>query len=113
MNPEPLFEWREVALEFAGFVASFLATGAVGFRFFVERGRGAATHSNASDEARVYSNALRTAALLGLIGASFLVVRLYQRLPGMAERAQTDVAGLLRTNMMTASQVALLVIGVV
>lgn len=113
MNPEPLFEWREVLLEFTGFVASFLATGSVGFRFFVERGRGAATHSNASDEARVYSDALRRAALLGLLGATASAVMLYQRLPESAARAHTDVAGLLRTNMMTASQVALLLAGLV
>lgn len=113
MNPEPLFEWREVILEFVSFVAAFLATGAVGYRFFVERGRGAASHSNASDEARVYSDSLRKAALLGLVGALASAVLLYQRLPESAARAHTDVAGLLRTNMMTASQVALLLIGII
>ena len=112
MITEPLFEWSEVSLEFVSFVASFLATGAVGFRFAVERGRGAATHSNASDEARVYSDALRKAALLGLLGAVVSAVILYTKLPASAERAHTDVAGLLRTNMMTASQVALLLLGI-
>lgn len=112
MITEPLFEWGEVSLEFVSFVASFLATGAVGFRFAVERGRGAATHSNASDEARVYSDALRKAALLGLLGAIVTAVILYTRLPASAERAHTDVAGLLRTNMMTASQVGLLILGI-
>lgn len=113
MITEPLFEWSEVSLEFVGFVASFLATGAVGFRFAVERGRGAATHSNASDEARVYSDALRKAAMLGLLGAMVTAVILYTKLPASAERAHTDVAGLLRTNMMTASQVGLLLLGIV
>ncbi|MBA2688995.1 MAG: CopD family protein [Gemmatimonadaceae bacterium] len=113
MNPEQLFEWRDVIREFAGFLASFLATGAVGFRFFVERGRGAATHSSASDEVRVYSDSLRKAALLGLAGAVVSALVLYQRLPQSAARAHTDVAGLLRTNMMTASQVALLIIGLI
>ncbi len=113
MTPEPLLEWRDVILEFVSFVASFLATGAVGFRFFVERGRGAASHSNASDEARLYSDALRKAALLGLVGALVSAIMLYQKLPESAQRAHTDVVGLLRTNMMAGSQVALLVIGIV
>ena len=113
MITEPLFEWREVALEFLSFVAAFLATGAVGFRFAVERGRGAAVHSNASDEARVYSDALRRAALLGLIGSVYSAVILFTKLPKAAARAHTDVAGLLSTNMMTASQVGLLLLGVV
>jgi hypothetical protein len=113
MITEPLFEWREVSLEFVSFVASFLATGAVGFRFAVERGRGAAIHSNASDEARVYSDALRKAALFGLIGSIVSAVLLFTKLPESAARAHTDVAGLLTTNMMTASQVGLLILGII
>jgi putative copper export protein len=113
MNPVPLFEWHEVLIEFIGFVASFLATGAVGFRFFVERGRGAAQHSNASDEARVYADALKKAAFLGFLGALVTAGLLFQRLPASAQRAHTDVMGLLRTNMMTLSQVVLLVIGII
>ncbi|MBA3655974.1 MAG: CopD family protein [Gemmatimonadaceae bacterium] len=113
MNPEPLFEWRDVVLEFISFVASFLATGAIGFRFFVERGRGAASHSNASDEARVYSDALKRAALLGLAGAIVTAILISQRLPESAQRAHTDLGGLLRTNMMTASQVGLLIVGII
>lgn len=113
MNPEPLFAWNEVLMEFIGFVASFLATGAVGFRFFVERGRGAASHSNASDEARVYADALKRAAFLGLAGALVTGALTYQRLPQAAKRAHTDVAGLLQTNMMTLSQVVLLVLGII
>ncbi len=112
MITEPLFEWRDVALEFVGFASSFLATGAVGFRFAVERGRGAAIHSNASDEARVYSNALRKAALLGLIGSIVSAIVLSTELPESAARAHTDVAGLLRTNMMAASQVLLILLGI-
>lgn len=113
MITEPLFEWRDVSLEFISFVASFLATGAVGFRFTVERGRGAAIHSNASDETRFYSDALRSAALLGLIGSFVSAILLYTKLPESAARAHTDVAGLLTTNMMAASQVGLLVVGII
>lgn len=113
MITEPLFEWHEVAIEFISFVASFLATGAVGFRFAVERGRGAAVHSNASDEARVYSDALRKAALLGLVGSIVSAILLWTKLPAAAARAHTDVPGLLSTNMMTASQVGLLILGII
>ena len=113
MITEPLFEWRDAAMEFTSFVASFLSVGAVGFRFAVERGRGSASHSNASDEARVYSDALRRAALLGLLGALVSAFILYTKLPGSAARAHTDVSGLLRTNMMAASQVGLLILGII
>ena len=33
MQAEPLITWSEPAREFVGFVAQFLAVGAVGFRF--------------------------------------------------------------------------------
>ena len=113
MITEPLFEWRDVSLEFISFVASFLAVGAVGFRFAVERGRGAAVHSNASDEARVYSDALRKAALIGLLGSVVSAILLWTKLPASAARAHTDIAGLLTTNMMTGSQVGLLLLGII
>lgn len=112
MITEPLFSWQEAALEFAGFVASFLATGAVGFRFAVERGRGAQVESGASGESLFYAQALRKAALLGLIGSVVSGIFLVSELPASAEEAHTSVAGLLTTNMMAASQVALLVAGI-
>lgn len=34
MPPEPLITWSEPILQLTGFIAQFLAAGAIGFRFF-------------------------------------------------------------------------------
>jgi len=73
--PQPLIEWPQPILEFLGFVAAFLATGAVGFRLFVLR-PWAGGRAAADDLGAVARTAERRSALLGLIGA-ILATALY------------------------------------
>jgi putative copper export protein len=73
--PEPLIEWPQPILEFLGFVAAFLATGAIGFRLFVLR-PWAGSRATADDLGAVARTAARRSALLGLIG-SVLATALY------------------------------------
>ena len=65
-----LIPWPQPILEFLGFVAAFLATGAIGFRFIVIRPwiRGNA-QTTPGDFRTVALEAARRAATIGLIGA--------------------------------------------
>jgi putative copper export protein len=66
-----LIPWPQPVLEFLGFVAAFLAAGAIGFRFIVIRPwiRGHA-RTTPGDFRNVALEAARRAATLGLIGAA-------------------------------------------
>lgn len=62
-----LVEWPQPVLELLGFVASFLATGAIGFRFVVARPW---LRGGESDDIRVMiRRGVRQAALVGCLGA--------------------------------------------
>lgn len=79
----------EVLLELVGFVASFLSTGAVGFRLAAVRGRGAS-----GEDAPIYRAAERRAAILGLAGAVVATALLVNALAGQAERRHISLAEL-------------------
>jgi copper transport protein len=69
-----LVDWPQPLLELAGFMASFLATGAVGFRFVVIRpwlGGG----GSAPDDLRAFARrSVRTAAILGCLGGLAILI---------------------------------------
>ena len=65
-----LVEWPEPLLELLGFVASFLATGAIGFRFVVIRPwLKSGAQASSDDLTGVARRGARQAALLGCLGA--------------------------------------------
>lgn len=65
-----LIRWPQPILEFSGFVATFLATGAVGFRFVVIRPWVRSRSPEVDDDVRsIARGAARRAAAIGLIGA--------------------------------------------
>ena len=65
-----LVEWPQPVLELLGFVASFLATGAIGFRFVVVRPWLRGSDPAARDEIRVLvRRGVRQAALIGCVAA--------------------------------------------
>jgi putative copper export protein len=94
-----------VATEFVGFVASFLAAGAVGFRYAAIRDRLTRTGTAAP---AFYGNATQRAAMIGLLGAVVQAVMLARQLPHAAERAHVSVSQLVTTSLPTAAQCALL-----
>lgn len=66
-SPEPLIHWPQPILELLGFIAAFLATGAIGFRFVVLRPwlrKGATTEGDGA----LARDAARLSAILGLMG---------------------------------------------
>ncbi|AHG92914.1 copper resistance D domain protein (plasmid) [Gemmatirosa kalamazoonensis] len=105
MQAEPLIHWPEPIVEYVGFVAQFLALGAVGFRYAALRDRLSA--------AGVHADAARRAARIGLIGLAVHTVLFVIGLPEAAARAHTTASALLATNPPTAAQAVLLAIGLI
>jgi putative copper export protein len=122
MQAEPLIHWPEPIVQFVGFVAEFLAVGAVGFRYAAVRGRlasGDATASSVSSgradtgTQAFFIDICARAAKLGLIGAIVQAILFANGLPAGAARAHTTVAGLLTTNLATGLAAALTALAVI
>ena len=107
MSPEPLINWPDPLLELLGFLAAFLASGAVGFRFTALWGMEAVP---AAEERAFADRAARRAAWLGLVGAAIGAALLAQRLPGLAARRHVTIAVLVSTQPVLAMQILLLVV---
>ena len=108
MQNEPLLTWPEPATELLGFIALFLANGAIGFRYAALRGRLASDESN--ELVRV---AARRAGTLGLIGALVQAVLLVTRLPHLAERMHLTTTQLVTSDPQTITRCGLLLVGIV
>jgi putative copper export protein len=117
MQAEPLITWSEPAREFVGFVAQFLAVGAVGFRFAALGRLGAPTSAPVPDaaftEGDIHRHAARRAATLGLLGAFMQAVMLWESLPPAASRAHLTVGQVLTSNFQLGAPVWLLAIAIV
>ena len=102
------FKLSEAFTELAGFLASFLATGAVAFRYVVLRGDAAA-------EVTLARHAAHRAAVLGFIGAlATLLMYVMIDLPLAAEKKHTSIVGALTRSGATMVEVlciALIVVG--
>jgi putative copper export protein len=108
---EPLLSWSQPIKEYVGFVAQFLALGAVGFRFAAERGR----RTTAADlaERTVYGDALQRAAVLGLVGIVVQASMFFLGLPGAAARAHVSVGQLVSGTLQTGAACVLFVAAIV
>src|SRR4051812_38892449 len=104
MQAEPLLTWSEPVTQFVGFVALFLAAGAVGFRYAAVRSR----LGGPDPERSVYAEATEGAAKLGLVGAFVQAVLLLKQLPTMAARAHLSTGQLVTTDAQTAAKCGLL-----
>lgn len=102
------FNVSEALTELIGFIASFLAAGAVGFRHVVLR-------ADAADEVAVARRAAHRAAVLGFIGALVTAVMyVTMNLPRIAAKSHTSLAGAITSSgptLIGAICLALIVIG--
>jgi hypothetical protein len=102
------FTVSEALTELTGFVAAFLATGAVAFRYVVLR-------ADAAEEIGLARRAAQRAAVLGFIGALVTAIMyLMLTLPRAAARSHTSIAAAITGNGATLVQtlcIALVVIG--
>jgi copper transport protein len=92
MAPQPI-TWSEPVRQLTSFVGTFLAAGAVGFRFTVAR----ATYAQGLDRT-FFDSALRRAATIGVVGAAIGLVFALLGLPALAARAHSTVAVLLTSS---------------
>ncbi len=106
MQAEPLFQWSDAATEFAGFIASFLAIGAIGFRFAV-------LHRSLMEHTEFHRSASARAASAGLIGTIVSAIFLALSLPHSAARAHKTIGALLTTNAVAGAQVICLVLALI
>jgi len=89
MQIESLIEWPEAIREFIQFISLFLAIGAVGFHYAVNR-RLAGTAGPA-----IGDRANHRAAIIGLVGALIAVAQFAFSLPGAAVQRQLEISQLL------------------
>lgn len=107
MPPEPLIQWQEPVVQFIGFIAQFLAAGAIGFRFFALRNR------EIESDRPFYDDAAKRAAVMGLIGIAISLVTMLWQLPGAAARKHLAVGAYLAATSQSAMQLAFLVLAVI
>ena len=86
MEAKNLFEWRDVLVEYVGFLASFWVLGAVGFRFAVLRGSVDGESRDAAAPAGPLSDSAARAAVVGLAG---VVCGAVSMLAGLLKRAES------------------------
>ena len=110
MFQEPLLQWSEPLFHYLDFAAVFLPVGAVGFRYSALRA--APLDVSAASGDRVYADAARRAAWLGLLGTVIGAFLLARALPALAARRHTTVTALLSGNLQPALEVILLALAI-
>ena len=101
MQAEPLITWSEPVLQFVGFIAQFLALGAVGFRYAAVRRRLDSSGDADAAERSVYVRATQRAATIGLIALLVQVALFANGLPRGASRAHLSVGAFITSDMAT------------
>lgn len=87
MQPHPLFEWRDVVLQYVGFLASFWILGAIGFRYgILRRGVGSPDSRRGALLAGPLASTAASAAGIGLAGVMLGGVSLVE---GLLKRAES------------------------
>lgn len=100
MSALSVIRWPQPITEYIGFIGEFFPAGAIGFQLVVLRGAlaRAGTATASTTLRRVYDDASRRAATIGLLGLLVaLCLALYQ-LPGLAARRHVAVSQVLMTN---------------
>ena len=116
VQAEPLIHWPEPIVEYIGFVAEFLAVGAIGFRYAAVRNRLGAhdrTGDDSPGDGGFYGDACARAARIGLVGALVQAWMFANALPKNAARAHTTVSGLVTHDLMTGAIAVLTVVGLI
>ena len=115
MSVLSVIRWPQPITEYIGFIAEFFPAGAIGFRYAVLRGAlGRARASSASTTLhRVYDDASRRAATIGLIGLIVGLCLVFYQLPGLAARRHITVSQVLATNRGVELQVGFMVVALI
>ena len=103
----PLVDWADPPRELLGFVAQFLAAGAIGFRFFALRRR------QVESDRPFYEIASRRAGMIGFVGIIMSILLMLAQLPSLAARRHVSVGTLVTTDTSTMLQAAFLVLALI
>jgi putative copper export protein len=107
MQPPVSVDWADPPHELIGFIAQFLAAGAIGFRYFALR------MPRIEVDRPFYDDAARRSAILGVIGIAPSIVLMVLGLPGLAARRHTTAAALITADLTTALQAGLLIVALI
>lgn len=105
IQARPLIEWPEPIVEYLGFLAQFVALGAVGFRYAAVRDRLRASTGN-GDVGGFYADACARASRIGVLGALLSLILFAFRVPEGAARAHASVLVFLTHNLGSGLQAA-------
>lgn len=105
-TPLPV-DWADPPHELIGFIAQFLAAGAIGFRYFALR------LPRIEADRPFYDDAAQRAALLGIIGIALSIVLMVLGLPALAARRHVTSVALLTTDSQTMLQAAFLLLAII
>jgi copper transport protein len=110
-----VIRWPQPITEYIGFIGEFLPAGAIGFQLIVLRGAVARAASSMASSTlrRVYDDASRQAALIGLIGLIVALCLAFYQLPGLAARRHVTVAQILMTNRGVELQVGFMILALI
>lgn len=106
MPTDPLIQWPEPILELIGFLAQFLAAGAIGFRYFALHGR------RIESDRAFYDDAARRAALLGLVGVIVTLIMAFAGLPELAAKRHLSTVAFATSDASTAIELVCLLLAV-
>ena len=117
MQAEPLITWPEPIIEYLGFLATFCAVGAIGFRSFVLRGglarAAAADKAGLEIDRRIFDDAARRASIIGIIGVLVNAALLLYSASEQAAGKHIAIAQVLGSNTLNVLQVIFLVVAIV
>lgn len=105
-TPLPV-DWTDPPHELIGFIAQFLAAGAIGFRYFALR------MPRVQADRPFYDDAAQRSAIFGVIGIGLSIALMVLGLPALAARRHTTAAALLTSDVTTMLQAAFLIIALI
>jgi putative copper export protein len=106
LTPLPV-DWADPPHELIGFIAQFLAAGAIGFRYFALR------MPRIEADRPFYDDAAQRAAILGVIGIALSIALMIIGLPALAARRHTTAGALLTSDLTTMLQAGFLIVALI
>jgi putative copper export protein len=100
-------DWAEPPHELLGFIAQFLAAGAIGFRYFALR------LPRVEADRPFYDDAAQRSAIIGVIGVALGAVLMVLGLPALAARRHMTATALLTSDPQTMLQAGFLIVAII
>ena len=113
METESLIKWSRMITELVQFLSAFLAIGAVGFHYAVERRLSTVPPSSAASGRSINDHANGRAATIGLVGVLMALVMLAISLPTTAVQRHLEVSQMLTSDSRTLLRLSFSVIALV